>query len=212
MLISSSSGAIALVDRNTRRARFYAPVPNAHSIELLPHGRIAAAASVSETLPGNRLIIFDIASRRELASDRLVSAHGVVWDQQRELLYALGNDELRAYHLQDSEDAFALNLHFTIKLPDTNGHDLCPIPDTPLLFISTGKHCWYFNRDTRQIIPHDTLAATPNIKSYSVHPVTGQVAYIQAEGKNWWAERVHFLNPAAELHLPGQRLYKARWF
>ena len=36
ILISSSGGGVALVDRETRRASFFARVTNAHSIEMLP--------------------------------------------------------------------------------------------------------------------------------------------------------------------------------
>ena len=79
ILISSSGGGVALVDRETRRASFVARVTNAHSIEMLPGGRIAAAASVSAAGTGNRLAIFDAADGRELASDELRSGHGVVW-------------------------------------------------------------------------------------------------------------------------------------
>jgi hypothetical protein len=212
ILISSSSGAVALVARATGRASFWAPVVNAHSIELLPGGRVAAAASVADSPAGNRIILFDLASRRELASDRLVSAHGLVWDDQRDVLWALGNDELRAYRLPRREDAEQrLEMAFRTKLPDSNGHDLAPVPATPLLFLSTGKHGWLFDRDTHRTVPHAALADTPNLKSYAVHPSTGRIAYVQAEGANWWAERVHFLEPPGLVHLPGERLYKARW-
>lgn len=211
ILISSSSGAVALVERETRRALFFAEVPNAHSIELLPGGRLAAAASVSDSPGGNRVVVFDLATRRETASDRLSSAHGLVWDEQRELLWALGNDELRAYRVMGQGGLTNLRVESQTKLPEGNGHDLVTQPGSSRLFLSTGKHCWWFDRDTRQLTPHDALAETAKVKSYSVHPVTGRVAYVQAEGTNWWAERVHFLKPPGVLHLPGQRLYKARW-
>ena len=80
ILISSSGGAVALIDRQTRRASFVARVTNAHSIEMLPGGRIAAAASVSTAGSGNRIVIFD-AGGKELAADELRSAHGLVWDE-----------------------------------------------------------------------------------------------------------------------------------
>ena len=38
ILISSSGGGVALVERETRRASFVARVTNAHSIEMLPGG------------------------------------------------------------------------------------------------------------------------------------------------------------------------------
>jgi hypothetical protein len=212
ILISSSSGAVALVERETRRARFYAAVTNAHTIEMLPGGRIAAAASVSDSAGGNRVIVFDIATMRELASDPLASAHGLVWDEERGILWALGYDELRAYRVTDGGGGKdSLKVEFQMTLPDTDGHELSRVPGTPRLFVSTGHGCWSFDCDTRQLAPHDLLAATANVKSYAVHPATGRIVYMQAEGKNWWAEHVHFLKPPGTLHLPGQRLYKARW-
>ena len=99
ILISSSGGGVALVDRETRRASFVARVTNAHSIEMLPGGRIAAAASVSTAGTGDRIVIFDAATGKELASDALRSAHGAVWDEERRVLWALGGDVLRAYNV-----------------------------------------------------------------------------------------------------------------
>jgi hypothetical protein len=201
---------VALVDRESRGAVFYAAVANAHSIELLPGGRMAAAASVAQD--GNRILLFDLATRKEVAGERLISAHGVVWDERRGWLWALGYEELRAYRvIEGPEGGCELRLEFQTELPESNGHELVAVPGSARLFISTGKHGWYFDRATRAFTPHETLADQPNLKSYSVHPQTGRIAYVQAEGTNWWAERVHFLNPPGVLHLPGQRLYKARW-
>jgi len=211
ILISSSAGAIALVDRETRRASFHARVTNAHSIEMLPGGRIAAAASVSTAPTGNRLVIFDVASGKELASDELRSAHGVVWDEARGVLWALGGDVLRAYTLGPAAGATRLTRTFEFALPDEGGHDLSPIPGSSRLFVSTGQRSWFFDRDRREIAPHDTIGSLAHIKSYAVHPRTGRVVYLQAEGKNWWAEHLHFQRPDGSLRLPGEHLYKARW-
>ncbi len=85
------------------------------------------------------------------------------------------------------------------------------MPGTSRLFVSTVRRCWYFDRDRRELSPHDALADRPNIKSYAVHPRTGRVVYIQAESPNWWAEHLHFRQPDGTLRLPGEHLYKARW-
>jgi hypothetical protein len=228
ILISSSSGAVVVVERETRRAIFYASVINAHSIEALPGERIVACASVSDSSKGNRLVVFDVgAPDKEVFGDPLTSAHGVVWDAERRILWALGGDELRVYRLKDWKNPKAnpknelqtnvqagaptLVREASYRLPDSGGHDLSPIPGKSLLFVSAGLHCWYFDRDTRRFAPHDVLADALNIKCYSVNRSTGRIAYTQAEGSNWWTERVHFLSPPGLLHLPGQRLYKARW-
>ena len=193
-----------------KRASFFARVTNAHSIELLPGGRIAAAASVSSAPTGNRLVLFDASTGKELASDELRSAHGAVWDEGRNLLWALGGDVLRAYDIGPA-GATRLQRTFELALPDEGGHDLTAIPGTSRLFVSTGQRCWYFDRDTRRIEPHDTIASLAHVKSFNVHPTTGRVVYIQAEGQDWWAEHLHFQKPDGTLRLAGERLYKARW-
>ena len=212
ILISSSSGAVALVERETRKMLFHATVPAAHSIEMLPNGRIAVAAASTEEPGANRIVLFDVTSGRELASDKLVAAHGVVWDESRIRLWALASGVLRAYTLTEGPDQPPrLKVEFETRLPEADGHDLSPVPGSPRLFVSTAKHCWYFDRDTRQFAPHDLLADRRYVKCCSVHPATGRIAFIQSEGTDWWAERVHLLNPEGVLRLPGQRLYKARW-
>ena len=210
ILISSSGGAVALVDRATRRASFVARVTNAHSIERLPGGRIAAAASVSTAASGNRIVIFDPAGK-ELASDELRSAHGVVWDESRAVLWALGGDVLRAYAVGAPGGSTTLDRRFEIPLPDRGGHDLVALLNSPRLFVSTEQRCFHFDRDRRQFSPHETLGDRSHVKSYNVHPTTGRVVYVQAEGKNWWAEQLHFAQPDGTLRLPGEHLYKARW-
>jgi Family of unknown function (DUF6528) len=210
ILISSSGGAVALIDRETRRASFSARVTNAHSLEMLPGGRIAAAASVSKDGDGDRLVIFDAANGKELARDELRSGHGVIWDDARNVLWALGGDVLRAYTVGPGGGT-RLDRTFEIALPDAGGHDLVAIPGSPRLFLSTLRRCFYFDRDRRQLSAHDTLGDHANIKSYNIHPRTGRVVYIQAERPNWWAEHLHFQLPDGTLRLPGEHLYKARW-
>ena len=210
ILISSSAGGVALVDRQTRRASFQTQVTNAHSVEMLPGGRIAAAASVSTTSTGDRIVIFDAASGKELTSDTLRSAHGIVWDDTRGVLWALGGDALRAYDI-GSAGVTRLERTFELSLPDGGGHDLAPIPASSQLFVSTLRRCWLFDRDRRALMPHDILGSLANIKSYAVHPRTGRVVYVQGESPNWWAEHLHFQRPDGQLRLPGEHLYKARW-
>ena len=211
ILISSSGGAVALVDRATRRASFSARVTNAHSIEMLPEGRIAAAASVSTAGTGDRLLIFDAATGKELASDALRSGHGVVWDDARRVLWALGGDVLRAYSVSGAGGSTRLERTYELKLPSEGGHDLGAIPGSSQLFLSTVRHCFSFDRERRLLSPHEALGDHANIKSYNVHPLTGRVVYVQAESPNWWAEHLHFQRPDGTLRLAGERLYKARW-
>ncbi|MDH7571677.1 MAG: DUF6528 family protein, partial [Armatimonadota bacterium] len=139
--------------------------------------------------------------------------HGVVWDRGRRVLWALGNEDIRVYELAEWDTpAPSLRRTALIPLPESGGHDLQPVPGTDLLSVTTGRHVWLFNRDRRTFAPHPELADLPGVKCVSVHPKTGRLVYVQQEGANWWAERLHFLRPQETLHLPGEHLYKARWW
>ena len=211
MLITSSGGGAALVDRRTGGVCFCARVENAHSGDLLPAGRVAIAASHAPAGGGDRLVVFDLRGQ-ELCSDELPWAHGVVWDEHRQLLWALSHIDIRAYRLQNRDSASPkLVRTAAFELPEGGGHDLYPVPGSAMLSVSTSERCWLFNRDGLDFQPHPDLADLPAVKSIAVHPATGQVAYIQAEGEHWWSESVHFLHPRRTLHLPGEHLYKARW-
>lgn len=211
ILISSSASGVALVERNTRQAVFYANVKNAHSVEMLPNNRIVVAASTNAA--GNRVVLFDVSQPdKPLWHDELYSAHGVVWDAQRQILWALGYDQLRAYHLADWDTASPhLTQIATYVLPDKQGHDLQAVPKDNALLISTHSHVYLFDRDSHMFTLHPLLKDKERVKSLSINPNTGQLAYTQAEGQNWWTEHIHLLNPSRTLYLPGARIYKVRW-
>lgn len=210
VLICSSSGGCALVERPAGKVLWYAQVPNAHSLEFLPRERIVVASSVSEN--GNRLVLFDVArSNQPLGDTPLPSAHGVVWDAGRQLLWALGLDELRCYELRDwHSEQPSLAMKASYPLPDADGHDLQPIPGSDDLAVTTGRHVYLFSRDKRAFRPHPGLADQEQVKSLSVHPGTGRTAFVQAT-ESWWSDRLGLLSPSGRIQLPGERLYKARW-
>ncbi len=132
LLVCASNSGCALLERATGKVRWSAAVTNAHSVERLPGGRIIAASSLS----GDRLVLFDPASAtpaKPLWTTPLKSAHGLVWDEPRGVLWALGFDELRRYTLVDWKTATpALELQKTIPLPDEDGHDLRPCRHRPI--------------------------------------------------------------------------------
>jgi len=211
VLVTSSGGAVVLVERSTGKALFYAAVLNAHSADVMPGGRLAVASSVGQT--GNRLILFDLKwPDKPLYSDTLVSAHGVVWDEDRDLLWALGGDELRAYRRVDWDtDQPSLVCDAAFPLPSRGGHDMSPVPRTSKMLITAGRRVYEFDRETRTFRVQTDLDGRGSIKSVTIHPLTGQVAYTMAGEEGWWTDRVRFLHPEGELIRPGERLYKIRW-
>ena len=142
----------------------------------------------------------------------LVSGHGVVWDAKRQVVWALADQEIKSYRLTDwATAAPKLTLIGTFVLPEAGGHDLQPVPGTAMLSVTTTNHCWHFDRDRTAIFLHPWLGEFGHIKSMTQHPVTGQIAYTQAERPDWWTTRIQFLNPVAALSVPGEEFYKVRW-
>jgi hypothetical protein len=213
ILITSSGGAVAYVDRQQDRVLFWGRPPNAHSADLLPGNRIAVAASHDPHGGGDRVLVFDLARPDQvLWSEPLAWAHGVVWDEARQILWTLGDDCIRIFKLVDWDTANPrLAVISSHPLPDTGGHDFYTVPDSPFLFVTTSRHVWLFDCDTKTFQPHPGLADKAGVKSVCQHPDTKQVVYVQGDGDYWWSEKLHFLAPDDVLHIPGEHFYKARW-
>lgn len=209
VLITSSIGAVALVDRASSNVLFYARVPMAHSAEMLPSNRVVVASAFETN--GNRLVVFNLGVPDvELFSVPLGGAHGVVWDEQRQILWGLSGSALAEYKLTNWNSNPGLVQVSSLSLPDGDGHDLYPVPNSPYLVVTTALHCWLFNRDTRVFTKHPLLGDIAAVKSISVHPTSGRIVYVQADG-TWWSEHLRFLSPSNTFDFPGDHFYKARW-
>ena len=211
VLIASSSGGCALVEKPSGRVLWHAVVPNAHSLELLPHNRVVVAQSVGRQ--GNRLLLYDLARPAPpVWETALPSGHGAVWDQERKCLWVLGLKELRRYELKDWDTATpSLVQQSTVDLPDEDGHDLQAVPHSRDLSVTTAHHVYLFDRDKPAFHPHPQLGDRVNVKSLNVHPVTGRILFTQGDAPAWWTKSLHLLSPAADIAAPAEHLYKARW-
>jgi hypothetical protein len=210
ILITASSDGVALVERASGRTTFWGLCANAHSADLLPGERIAVACSVREP-GGNRLAVFDArAPEKELYSTELHSGHGAVWDEQRTVLWALSDTEVRAYSLANWQSPRpSLELKATYPLPSRGGHELST--DGRFLIVSAARDAWLFDRDSGEFAPHPRFSGLTNLKSASVDPRSGRVAFTVAESPNWWTSSIRFQNPDGVVTRPGERLYKVRW-
>jgi hypothetical protein len=211
ILITSSGGGVALVERASGKALFSAFVGNAHSAEMLPGKRVVIAGSTHAA--GNRLAVFDLSQTGEpLYTTELHSAHGVVWDEKRQVLWALGYEELNGYRLVNwASPEPKLHMANSYPLPDPGGHDLQVVPKCEVLVLTTGSHVYVFDPDRRAFFPHMTLGDKAGVKCVSIHPQTKLTAFIQGSDRHWWSDTVQWLDFENALKLPGQRLYKARW-
>ena len=206
IMISSSSGAVAILERKTDKVLFYANVPNAHSIELLPNNRLVAAASTENG--GNKIMLFDINRMdRVLYSESLYSAHGVVWDDGSNRLYALGYDVLCEYSLV-SQDSLSLISKWDI--PGVGGHDLYLSPGGNGLFMTEHTGSWFFDFENKSFNKIEGFPDAENIKSIGQNK-SGQFIFTVPE-ESWWTNSVSFFNPTRRLVFPETKVYKARWY
>ena len=208
ILITSSSGGVVLVDRDTKKSLFYAHVPNAHSAEYLPGNRIVVALSTAEK--GNRLELYDAGKPDNvLFSDDLHSGHGAVWVSKLETLFALGGSELRAYSLENREsEKPGLKRMKTWSLPGEGGHDLAYVSDN-LLLLTTEDGVWNFDIKEEKFSPFSMLEGVRNVKSVNFAIDSGRLVFTKAE-ESWWTENIYLRNPDKVITLPGLKLYKVR--
>lgn len=206
LMISSSSGAIAIVNIENKKVMFIADVPNAHSIELIPENKIIAAASTAPE--GNRLMLFDISQPEKLLdTDSLYSAHGVVWDKRRNVLFALGYNVLREYKI-DHNNKLVMNGEW--EIPGVSGHDLSMAQDGDNLFITEHTGAWNFDIENHSLSKITQFPDTKNIKSINQN-INHLYVYTVAE-ESWWTYQVKFFNPSGYLSFPNIRVYKARFY
>ena len=128
-----------------------------HSIEYLPDGSVAVVCSGNSDT-ANGCIRFYPCKNGKISSThksyKLVSGHGVLWDDESQLLWALGATELRAYRLGGTADSPALELAEGLGTTSgiSGGHNLsiCAA-DTDYLWIS-GSKVWLFQKSTGKVI------------------------------------------------------------
>lgn len=211
ILMTSSSGGIAIINIADKKVLFYAYVPNAHSIEELPNNKIAVISSI-HTL-GNAIDIYDTNQlEKSLYRTSFYSGHGLFWHRSEKVLYALGGKELRTYELVNWQtNSPSLNLINNANQPGGNGHDLRPVADSSALIITDENNSYLFNIKAKTFSTYSPLSSKKDVKSVDINRKDGRVLYVTPE-ESWWAFHVRILNPVLSLPVPDMNIYKARWF
>ena len=137
---------------------------------------------------------------------KLSGAHGVVWDRQRQVLWALGGGELLKLKVHGGREPSAEVLR-RWNLPKRGGHDLFALDETHLV-VTANRGVYQFDVEAEAFSPMPALAEVANVKSLCRHPVSGQVIYTQ--GERIFTNKVRLVG-AEPIVLPPRNLYKARW-
>jgi len=212
LLVTSSSGGVALLERSSKACLFLTRATNAHSACLLPDDQVVIAASYG----GDQLQFFSrtepVLQAQPDSVIPLVGAHGAVWDSRRHCLWALGDEyilQVTWIAAEEAKDESGWRVVARHELPSHGGHDLSRSSDDDL-FVTTNSQVLLFDLRRHELAAHPELGDRPRVKSIDRDSETGQVVYHQATEEHWWSDTIQFTG-TAPIQLPGKRLYKIRW-
>jgi hypothetical protein len=216
VLTTASRGLAAVVPYSGGPAYWATAMEgNPHTMELLPDGNAAIAASEGGFV---RLYAASQGPRSaRCAQYDLFGAHGLQWDGARGLLWALGWYELIALDVGRDPARPQLAPVHTVALPDIDGHDLSAVAlDPDRMWLTTADHVYQysFRADAFARYAGQRSIDGPGIKSIGDDPITGQVLTVSPQADDpcvWCTATVGFHTPAGSRHLSGTGLYKARW-
>ena len=217
-LVSSVCGMLAYIDRASKDVEIFGWAPGAHSLEALPGGYVVAAISHKPAIPpgapdigGDAFQLYDLKRPKEVLWEcEAFGAHGVRWDEQREILWALEYNALHAFTFNQMEER--LELMHTWALPTQSGHDLSWY-DQEQMLVSTDTAVYLFHLDTHVFTALPALSAQGHVKGISRHPQTGEMVYCFPDaGENVFnSADLHFINQSEKVLLAPHAVYKPRW-
>ncbi|WP_349362025.1 DUF6528 family protein [Streptomyces sp. H27-C3] len=218
ILTCASEGLAAVLRVETGRVAWAVSLPlaNLHSMELLPDGNIALAASTAGFV---RVYAASQGPRADTHSEvPLPGAHGLHWDANGGLLWALGTRVLMALAVEGSARHPRLTPVRTLPLPEPGGHDLSPVPGAPgRMWLSTRTRVHQFSVRRSEFTPGSWWLRLDrlSIKSVSQNRLTGRILTVSPDPASpctWCTSRIQFHSPHATAEFAGSSLYKARWW
>ncbi len=154
------------------------PGRNPHSIEILPSGNIVVANSTGDCLRffyASAVLDGNTADAQTFVDCQLEGAHGVLWDPEYDVLWALGGYELAAYVVVGSGTSQKLTKVGGMGCSIENlgyGHDLQPdFTDTRYLYFTAGN-VYRFDKENNTAggFPHSAKFQLKEIKGFSNNP------------------------------------------
>jgi hypothetical protein len=208
ILTTASGGGVALVRIADKKTMFYAFAGgNTHSAEVLPDGNIVSSSST-----GNFMTLFKVDTTA--FPDKVVSknipvefGHNVVWDHKNQRLWTAAMNRMKVFEYNFDCDAPNLTLVESIDLPGTEAHDLFPVYNKDILWLTNTTHVYQFDVAAKTVTLADGIQ--PNIKSVS--SAEGLPTIIIRPKQQWWTDEVIDPNGNTVFYQSGLKIYKARW-
>jgi hypothetical protein len=136
----------------------------------------------------------------------------VLWDPQRQVLWALGGDKLVQLHVGGSTAAPTLTAVAIKVLPVPYGHDVEPkYGDSAKLWITAGGSTWVYEKTTGQATRYQGVAGYKSINNLAA---TGQVIetrpHASCKQNGWCTDVIEFIAPDEMRTRPHAAVYRAR--
>ena len=131
---------------------------NAHAIEILPSGNVAVAASNGSTLrvfASCAVLQNDAEAAFTYREYPLKGGHGVLWDPEYEVLWALGSTQLQAYTIagEGKDETLAFRADLGCEKQSLDGHDLsADFSDSDYLWVTGKDHVFRFEKETGELL------------------------------------------------------------
>ena len=174
---------------------------NPHSIEFLPNGIVAVASS-----DGNQVRFFKTDNEESESADAVMplnQAHGVLWDEKLEVVWAIGNNVLTAYRVAINSDGgltVTEDTNLPTTIPSNGSHDLAPVYGSENeLWITTFNCVYRFNTKTMSFstdyeeydnISHANLKGIGNFDDGTTVYIYPDAAYAQ-----WTSKSIYLVKP-----------------
>ena len=225
VVASASRGFVGVIDYATGQKIWEVnatAAPNVHSVEYLPNGNVAAAAST-----GGWVRIYKASQNSTgYVQANLQGAHGLLWDGTRNLLWAVGDYVLTAYTVGGTAASPTLTevTSRRVDLPTTGGHDLSPVHgNANRLWVSTNAGTYQFDISTATFCTDYAGAGALNhtaIKGISNYNDSETVISVYPNGTlySWNSDRIFVTLPDVSsgkifgrtLHSNTEAFYKIR--
>src|SRR5690606_25278780 len=217
VLVTASSGGAALIRISDKKLMFYTNAKGSpHSAEVLPDGNIVVACSTTGTPDGDALKLYRGDSdnpyvEQEIKRYNLTFGHNVVWDREREVLWATDDQNLYTYMYDNSnpDNPELIRNEAFYPLPDVSPHDLFPVYGKDQLYLTTASPIYIFDIASQTFEQHPYSKG--NIKSISDGPAGFGTLIIEPTTSHW-SNRVTNDRGSSVYFNNNYRMYKARWF
>jgi hypothetical protein len=216
LVVTDSKGLAAIVPYPEGDSKQWGLVVGGdpHEAELLPNGNIAIAASA-----GGWVRLYT-SSQGPTSSTYveypLSGAHGVLWDPDLKVLWALGDYLLVALKVGGTDSSPSLEEVILKKLPTPLGHDLQPVyGNSDRLWVSTGSKVYQYVKSSGTwdpVFPGHMNISRPRVKSIGNQPSGQVVSTVPKKGcrSDWCTDTVDFFEYAMTRTRTDAAFYKAR--